>query len=229
MRSPTTPGFSPSPACPTRRTPPSWPASTWRSWARRRTTSSPTARARASARARSARPRCPPGPHLEAGIDAHRGAAVVDFGDAPVLPADPVRTHAAIEALVGQVRRRGRAADHPRRRPLDRRARHPRDRHAPRRPGRADPLRHPHRHRPGGLRRRALARLDHVPARRAGPRGPEALRPDRPARLLAGRDRVRLAARARHHVAVHARRPRVRHPLRRRARARRSSAPARCS
>jgi agmatinase len=28
---------------------------------------------------------------------------VVDFGDAPVLPADPVRTHAAIEGLVGQV------------------------------------------------------------------------------------------------------------------------------
>ncbi len=28
---------------------------------------------------------------------------VVDFGDAPVLPADPVRTHAAIEGLVGEV------------------------------------------------------------------------------------------------------------------------------
>jgi agmatinase len=27
---------------------------------------------------------------------------VVDFGDAPVIPADPVRTHAAIEATVGQ-------------------------------------------------------------------------------------------------------------------------------
>ena len=46
---------------------------------------------------------CPPGPHLEAGIDALADLSVVDFGDAPVIPADPVRTHAAIEALVGQV------------------------------------------------------------------------------------------------------------------------------
>ena len=43
---------------------------------------------------------CPPGPHLEAGIDAFAELRVVDFGDAPVLPADPERTHAAIEALV---------------------------------------------------------------------------------------------------------------------------------
>src|SRR6476659_662226 len=46
---------------------------------------------------------CPPGPHLEAGIDAFAELRVVDFGDAPVLPADPVRTHAAIESLVGAV------------------------------------------------------------------------------------------------------------------------------
>ena len=46
---------------------------------------------------------CPPGPHLEAGIDALAVLRVVDFGDAAVLPADPVRTHAAIEALVGEV------------------------------------------------------------------------------------------------------------------------------
>jgi agmatinase len=46
---------------------------------------------------------CPPGPHLEAGIDAFAELRVVDFGDAPVLPADPERTHAAIEALVGEV------------------------------------------------------------------------------------------------------------------------------
>ena len=46
----------------------------------------------------------PPGPHLEAGVDALGGALrVVDFGDAPVLPADPVRSHAAIEATVGAV------------------------------------------------------------------------------------------------------------------------------
>jgi len=46
---------------------------------------------------------CPPGPHLEAGIDAFAQLRVVDFGDAPVLPADPVRTHEAIESLVGEV------------------------------------------------------------------------------------------------------------------------------
>ena len=32
---------------------------------------------------------CPPGPHLEAGVDAFEELRVVDFGDAPVLPADP--------------------------------------------------------------------------------------------------------------------------------------------
>jgi len=46
---------------------------------------------------------CPPGPHLEVGVDAMSALRVVDFGDAAVLPADAVRTHAAIEALVGQV------------------------------------------------------------------------------------------------------------------------------
>jgi len=46
---------------------------------------------------------CPPGPHLEAGIDALAELRVVDYGDAPVLPADPARTHAAIERTVGEV------------------------------------------------------------------------------------------------------------------------------
>jgi agmatinase len=46
---------------------------------------------------------CPHGPHLEAGIDGFETLRVVDFGDAPVLPADPVRTHEAIENLVGEV------------------------------------------------------------------------------------------------------------------------------
>jgi agmatinase len=50
---------------------------------------------------------CPPGPHLEAGIDAFAELRVVDFGDAPVVPADPVGTHAAIEALVRQVAEAG--------------------------------------------------------------------------------------------------------------------------
>ena len=46
---------------------------------------------------------CPPGAHLEAGVDAFTALRVVDFGDAPVIPADPGVSHAAIEATVGQV------------------------------------------------------------------------------------------------------------------------------
>jgi agmatinase len=46
---------------------------------------------------------CPPGPHLEAGIDALAALKVVDFGDAPIIPADAARSHKAIEATVGQV------------------------------------------------------------------------------------------------------------------------------
>jgi agmatinase len=46
---------------------------------------------------------CPPGPHLEAGVDAFAELHVVDYGDAAVLPADPVRTHEAISALVADV------------------------------------------------------------------------------------------------------------------------------
>ncbi|MEO8290899.1 MAG: agmatinase [Gaiellaceae bacterium] len=46
---------------------------------------------------------CPPGPHLEVKIDALEALRVVDFGDAPVLPADAVRSHEAIEATVAQV------------------------------------------------------------------------------------------------------------------------------
>jgi agmatinase len=46
---------------------------------------------------------CPWGPHLEAKIDASQVLRMVDFGDAPVLPADPARSHAAIEEIVGLV------------------------------------------------------------------------------------------------------------------------------
>ena len=47
---------------------------------------------------------CAAGPHLEAGVDALRDVLrVVDFGDAPILNADPVRSHAAIQATVAQV------------------------------------------------------------------------------------------------------------------------------
>jgi agmatinase len=46
---------------------------------------------------------CPPGAHLEAGIDAFAELRIVDYGDAPVLPADPTATHAAIERIIGEV------------------------------------------------------------------------------------------------------------------------------
>lgn len=46
---------------------------------------------------------CPPGPHMESKVDAFEVLKIVDFGDAPVLPADWARTHAAIEQTVGQV------------------------------------------------------------------------------------------------------------------------------
>jgi agmatinase len=45
----------------------------------------------------------PPGPHLEVKVDALAELRVVDFGDAPIVPAAPERSHAAIEATVGQV------------------------------------------------------------------------------------------------------------------------------
>ena len=44
-----------------------------------------------------------PGRHLEAKVDAFAELRIVDFGDAPVVPADHVRTHAAIEATVADV------------------------------------------------------------------------------------------------------------------------------
>jgi agmatinase len=46
---------------------------------------------------------CPPGPHLEAKLDAFAELRIVDYGDAPVLPADPKRSHAAIEETLGEV------------------------------------------------------------------------------------------------------------------------------
>lgn len=45
---------------------------------------------------------CPPGPHLGAGINAFTRLRIVDFGDAGVVPADPLASHAAIEATVGE-------------------------------------------------------------------------------------------------------------------------------
>ncbi len=46
---------------------------------------------------------CPPGPHLEAKVDPMAELKMVDYGDAPVLPADAARTHEAIERTVGEV------------------------------------------------------------------------------------------------------------------------------
>jgi agmatinase len=46
---------------------------------------------------------CPPGPHLEEGIDAFAELRIVDFGDAGVVPAQPERSHAAIQNTVGEV------------------------------------------------------------------------------------------------------------------------------
>jgi agmatinase len=46
---------------------------------------------------------CPPGPHLEAKVDAMAELRMVDYGDAPVLPADAAQTHEAIERTVGEV------------------------------------------------------------------------------------------------------------------------------
>jgi agmatinase len=46
---------------------------------------------------------CPPGSHLEAKVDAMAELRMVDYGDAPVLPADAPRTHEAIERTVGEV------------------------------------------------------------------------------------------------------------------------------
>ena len=46
---------------------------------------------------------CPPGRHLEAKVDAMAELRMVDYGDAPVIPADPARSHQAIERTVGEV------------------------------------------------------------------------------------------------------------------------------
>jgi agmatinase len=46
---------------------------------------------------------CPPGPHLETKVDAMAELRMVDYGDAPVVPADTARTHEAIERTVGEV------------------------------------------------------------------------------------------------------------------------------
>lgn len=46
---------------------------------------------------------CPPGPHMEARVDAFESLKIVDYGDAAVLPADWERTHTAIAKTVTEV------------------------------------------------------------------------------------------------------------------------------
>ena len=43
------------------------------------------------------------GAHLAAGVDPFEALRIVDFGDAPVVPADAVRSHRAIEQTIGSV------------------------------------------------------------------------------------------------------------------------------
>jgi agmatinase len=43
------------------------------------------------------------GVHLDAGVDPFESLRVVDFGDAPVIPADPIASHTAIERIVNDV------------------------------------------------------------------------------------------------------------------------------
>ena len=137
---------------------------------------------------------CAAGRHLEAGVDALREALrVVDFGDAPILPADPVRSHQAIEATVATVLAAGAVpvvlgGDHSIAEPDIRACAAV---HGP------VGLIHFDAHTDTG-REVFGVELSHgtpdVPARRGRPRRPVALRADRPARLLAGRGGVRLAA-----------------------------------
>jgi agmatinase len=46
---------------------------------------------------------CPPGPHLEAKVDAFELLRIVDYGDAPVIPADAEASHLAIQRVVREV------------------------------------------------------------------------------------------------------------------------------
>ena len=48
-----------------------------------------------------------PGMHLEAKVDALTELRVVDFGDAPVVPADARRSHEVIQATVAELRAKG--------------------------------------------------------------------------------------------------------------------------
>ena len=136
---------------------------------------------------------------------------VIDFGDAPVVPSDPVGSHAAIERTVGQVVAAGAipivlGGDHSITEPDVKAVAAV---HGP------VALVHFDTHTDTGEEvfgvevshgtpMYRLVRDGHVDA--------VALRADRAARLLAGREGVRLAGGARDHELLHARRPRSRDP-----------------
>ena len=159
---------------------------------------------------------CPPGPHLEAGVDAFAELRVVDFGDAPVIPADPERSHAAIERTVGEVLDAGAipivlGGDHSIAEPDIRACA---ARHGP------VGLVHFDTHTDTGAEVFGVEVSHGTPMRRLVEQGrvdPSRYVADRPARLLAGRGRVRLAGRARHREPLHARRARARDRRARRA------------
>ena len=69
---------------------------------------------------------CPPGPHLEAKIDWVEVLKAVDFGDAPVIPSDPVGHRPGDRDARPRGRRSRRDPGDARRRPLDHRAGDPR-------------------------------------------------------------------------------------------------------
>ena len=169
---------------------------------------------------------CPPGPHLEAGVDPFAALRVVDFGDAPVIPADPGVSHAAIEATVAQVLAAGAlpavlGGDHSITEPAIRACAAA---HGP------VGVVHFDTHTDTGAEVFGVERSHGTFMRRlveAGQVDGAPLRADRPARLLARRARVRLAGRARHHEPVHARRARPGDPRGRRAARSRRWAPGR--
>ncbi len=134
---------------------------------------------------------------------------MVDYGDAPVIPSDPVTSHAAIERVVREVVDAGAipivlGGDHSIAEPDIRACA---AKHGP------VGLVHFDTHTDTGREVYGVEISHGTPMFRlveAGAGRSRALRPDRPAGLLAGRGGVPLAGGAGHHELLHARRPRAR-------------------
>ena len=190
-RSPTSPGCRASPACPTPRTRPTSPASTWRSSGRRPTRGSPTGPGPGSA-PRAIRADNSPRPAPGGRRRRVRGAARGRLRRRPVLPATP--PHPRHERAHGRRDPRSRRdPGRPRRRPRHRRSRHPPWR-APG-PGWGWSSSTPTPTPAPSLRVRSpTARRCGAWSRRAGRSSP--LPPERPPRLLARAGGIRLAGRA---------------------------------